>query len=114
MRNVLFSVGPKSFLTSLSSTSTASPHTTGTTNTTNNILNDTALSVLSVENGDLRLFFQDSAGLIKESYYTQSTGKWVAAVDDIVATNAKKNTPLASYYYSAPFGTSAVSDRIPQ
>lgn len=68
--------------------STPSPH---------GLLNDTPVAVVALDKGDKRLFFQESSGSIREALYTSSTGQWVADVNNVVASDAKKATPLAAF-----------------
>lgn len=68
--------------------STPSPH---------GLLNDTSVAVVALDKGDKRLFFQESSGSIREALYTSSTGQWVADVNSVIASDAKKATPLAAF-----------------
>ena len=46
--------------------------------------------------GDKRLFFQEGSGNIRESLYAQSTSSWTSDINNIVATDARNNTPLVA------------------
>lgn len=60
------------------------------------ILNDTSVASLALSNGDRRLFFQEASGLIRQAFYSASTGGWRADTSYIVASDAKNHTPLAA------------------
>ena len=60
------------------------------------IFNDTSIAVVALGNGDKRLLYQENTGSIREAIYTSSTRQWVSDVNNVVATNAKNNTPMAA------------------
>ncbi|KAL2042780.1 hypothetical protein N7G274_004539 [Stereocaulon virgatum] len=60
------------------------------------VFNDSSLAIVSLGNGDKRLMYQENTGNIREAIYVASTRQWTSDINNIVATNAKKNTPLAA------------------
>jgi hypothetical protein len=59
-------------------------------------LDDTSVAVVSLANGDRRMFFQEASGSIRESLFTSSTGQWTSDVANIVASDAMNFTPIAA------------------
>ena len=59
------------------------------------ILNDTSIAALGLPNGNRQLFFQDLSGAIRQAIYSINSRGWRADVEYVVASDAKKNTPLA-------------------
>lgn len=60
------------------------------------VFNDSSLAIVSLGNGDKRLMYQENTGNIREALYAASTKKWTSDINNIVATNARDNTPLAA------------------
>ena len=60
------------------------------------IYNDSSVSIVILGDGDKRLFFQEGSGNIRESLFTQSTSSWTSDINNIVATDARNNTPLVA------------------
>ncbi|CAD6576831.1 MAG: hypothetical protein ASARMPRED_007895 [Alectoria sarmentosa] len=46
--------------------------------------------------GDKRLLFQEGTGNIREALFTQASNSWTSDINNIVATDARNNTPLAA------------------
>ncbi|MCJ1382359.1 hypothetical protein MMC17_005472 [Xylographa soralifera] len=61
------------------------------------ILNDTSVAAVTLTNGDQRLFFQDTSGAIRESIYNFAADQWEADTGNIIATDARNNTPIATF-----------------
>ena len=60
------------------------------------ITNDSSVAVVALGNGDKRLLYQENTGSIREALFSASTQQWTSNVNNIVATNAKAETPLAA------------------
>ena len=56
--------------------------------------------------------FQENTGNIREALYTASTKQWTSDINNIVATNAKNNTPLATLLVNST-GTPFAADTGP-
>ena len=56
--------------------------------------------------------YQENTGNIREALYTASTKEWISDVNNIVATNAKNNTPLAALLVNST-GTPFAADTGP-
>lgn len=54
------------------------------------------MAAVSLSTGDKRFFFQDNSGVLREALYTSATKTWAADVGNMVANNAKNNTPIAA------------------
>lgn len=76
------------------------------------ILNDTSVAVVALGDGDKRLLYQENTGSIREAIYTASSNSWTSDVNNIVATNAKNNTPLAALLVNST-GTPFAADTGP-
>ena len=78
--------------------SVSSPAGTSTSNASlpHGIFNDSSVSIVALGNGDKRLLFQEGSGSIRESLFTQSANSWSSDINNIVATDARNNTPLAA------------------
>ena len=59
------------------------------------ILDDTSIAALALPNGDRRVFFQDLSGVIRQAFFSATTGEWRADVNYLVASDAKNHTPIA-------------------
>ena len=60
------------------------------------IFNDSSVAVVALGTGDRRLLFQEGTGSIREALFTQSANSWRTDINNIVATDARNNTPLAA------------------
>ena len=60
-------------------------------------MNDISIAAVTLTNGDRRLFFQDTSGAIRESIYSFAADQWEADIGNIVATDARNNTPIATF-----------------
>ena len=60
------------------------------------IYNDSSVSIVVLGDGDKRLLFQEGTGNIREALFTQSADSWTSDINNIVATDARNNTPLAA------------------
>ena len=60
------------------------------------IYNDSSVSIVILGDGDKRLLFQEGSGNIRESLFAQSTNSWTSDINNIVATDARNNTPLVA------------------
>ena len=67
-----------------------------TTNLPHGITNGSSIAAVALGTGDKRLLYQENTGSIREAIYTASTKTWTSNINNIVATNAKNNTPLAA------------------
>lgn len=56
---------------------------------------NTSAAVVKLSNGNRHLFFQKHGGIITQAIYKSSIGQWDAATGEIVASDARKHTPLA-------------------
>lgn len=65
------------------------------------ILNGTALSALSLPNGNRTVFFQEETGDIRQISSSSQAGIWAAnrTLSDPIAFDARKNTPLTAISY---------------
>ena len=88
------------------------------TNSTSNsalphgVYNDSSVSIVALGDGDKRLLFQEGTGNIREALFTQSANSWTSDIDNIVATDARNNTPLAAVLVNST-GTSFADDTGP-
>ena len=83
-------------LLTLSSTSSSSANTTSIASLPHEIYNDSSVSIVALGDGDKRLLFQEGSGNIREALFTQSANLWTSNINNIVATDARNNTPLAA------------------
>ncbi|MCJ1279240.1 hypothetical protein MMC21_007064 [Puttea exsequens] len=81
---------------SSSSSSTAPPSSPQEANLPHGIFNDSSIAIVALGTGDKRMLYQENTGNIREAIYTASTKQWVSDVNNIVATNARNDTPLAA------------------
>lgn len=51
---------------------------------------------MALGDGDKRLLFQEGTGSIREALFTQSGNVWRSDINNVVATDARNNTPLAA------------------
>lgn len=70
-----------------STSNTSSPH---------EIFNDSSVAIVALGDGDKRLLFQEGTGSIREALFTQSANIWRSDINNVVATDARNNTPLAA------------------
>ncbi|CAF9911040.1 hypothetical protein IMSHALPRED_009905 [Imshaugia aleurites] len=91
-------VGLTRHKSSKSSSSTSSPAPSSASNSTlpHGIYNDSSISIVALGDGDQRLLFQEGTGNIREALFTQSANSWTSDINNIVATDARNNTPLAA------------------
>ncbi len=82
-------------LLTLSSTSSSSANVTSNA-LPHGIYNDSSVSIVALGDGDKRLLFQEGTGNIREALFTQSANLWTSDINNIVATDARNNTPLAA------------------
>ena len=71
-------------------------------------MDDTSLAIVALDSGDKRLFTQEDSGNIREALFDTSTKEWTSDVNNIVATNARNNTPVVAFQVNAT-GTSEES-----
>ena len=60
------------------------------------IFNDSSVAVVALGDGDKRLLFQEGTGSIREALFTQSANSWRSDINNVVATDARNNTPLVA------------------
>ncbi|KAL9066904.1 MAG: hypothetical protein Q9161_007236 [Pseudevernia consocians] len=91
-------VGLTRHKSSKSSTSSPSSAANSTSNASlpHGIYNDSSVSIVALGDGDKRLLFQEGTGNIREALFTQSANSWTSDINNIVATDARNNTPLAA------------------
>ncbi|MCJ1433832.1 hypothetical protein MMC27_003197 [Xylographa pallens] len=80
--------------TTTTTLSTSSPTASPTIHT---ILNNTSIAAVTLTNGDRRFFFQDTSGAIRESLYSFAADQWETDTSNIIATDARNNTPIATF-----------------
>lgn len=85
----------ESLLTLPSTASTASGSSLNTS-LPHGIYNDSSVTIVALGDGDRRLLFQEGTGSIREALFTQSANSWRTDINNIVATDARNNTPLAA------------------
>lgn len=75
-----------------------SPAANPTSNTSlpHEIFNDSSVAIVALGDGDKRLLFQEGTGSIREALFTQSANIWRSDINNVVATDARNNTPLAA------------------
>ena len=83
-------------LLTLYSASPPAANSTSNTSLPHGIFNDSSVAIVALGDGDKRLLFQEGTGSIRESLFTQSANTWKSDVNNIVATDARNNTPLAA------------------
>lgn len=83
-------------LLTLSSAPSAAANSTSNALLPHGIYNDSSLSIVVLGDGDKRLLFQEGTGSIREALFTQSADSWTSDINNIVATDARNNTPLAA------------------
>ncbi|KAL6721965.1 hypothetical protein ACLMJK_001070 [Lecanora helva] len=76
------------------------------------IANDSSVAVVALGSGDKRLLYQENTGNIREALFSASTKQWTSNVNNIVATNAKGNTPLSALLVNST-GTPFAADTGP-
>ncbi|KAM0800040.1 hypothetical protein BDR22DRAFT_852673 [Usnea florida] len=79
-----------------SSSSSSAANSTANAILPHGIYNDSSVSIVILGDGDKRLFFQEGSGNIRESLFAQSTSSWTSDINNIVATDARNNTPLVA------------------
>lgn len=80
----------------LSSSSSSTVNSTPNASLPHGIYNDSSVSIVALGDGDKRLLFQEGAGNIREAIFSQSASSWTSDVSNVVATDARNNTPLAA------------------
>ena len=60
-------------------------------------MNDTSVAIVASVTGDKHLLFQENSGSIRQALYDPSNKQWTSDVNNIVATNAKNNTPIVAF-----------------
>ena len=83
-------------LLTLSSAPSAAANSTSNALLPHGIYNDSSVSIVVLGTGDKRLLFQEGTGNIREALFTQSADSWTSDINNIVATDARNNTPLAA------------------
>ena len=83
-------------LLTLSSAPSAAANSTSNALLPHGIYNDSSVSIVALGDGDKRLLFQEGTGNIREALFTQSANSWTSDINNIVATDARNNTPLAA------------------
>ena len=86
----------KILLLTLSSTSIPAANSTSNASLPHTIFNDSSVAIVALGDGDKRLLFQEGSGSIREALFTQSGNSWRSDINNIVATDARNNTPLAA------------------
>ena len=98
----------------VSSSSSASSAANSTSNVAlpHGIYNDSSVSIVALGDGDKRLLFQEGTGSIREALFTQSANSWTSDINNVVATDARNNTPLAALLVNST-GTPFAADTGP-
>ena len=99
-------------LLTLSSTSSLAANSTSIAALPHGIYNDSSVSIVALGDGDKRLLFQEGTGDIREALFTQSTSSWTSDINNVVATDARNNTPLAALLVNST-GTPFAADTGP-
>ncbi|CAF9936022.1 MAG: hypothetical protein ALECFALPRED_006664 [Alectoria fallacina] len=86
----------KSSDSSSSSASSFAANSTSNGSLPHGIYNDSSVSVVALGDGDKRLLFQEGTGNIREALFSQSASSWTSDINNVVATDARNNTPLAA------------------
>ena len=68
--------------------------------------------MVALGDGDKRLLFQEGTGNIREALFTQSANSWTSDINNVVATDARNNTPLAALLVNST-GTPFAADTGP-
>ena len=68
---------------------------------TGEILNDSSIAVVTLQNNDRRLFYQNQTGIVKQALYLTAVNHWDAALSFVVTSDARNHTPLAALSISA-------------
>lgn len=91
-------VGLTRHKSSKSSTSTSPLVANSTSNASlpHGIYNDSSVSIVALGDGDKRLLFQEGTGNIREALFSQSANSWTSDINNVVAADARNNTPLAA------------------
>ncbi|KAL8792900.1 MAG: hypothetical protein Q9195_004477 [Heterodermia aff. obscurata] len=60
-------------------------------------MDDTSVAIVASATGDKHLLFQENSGSIRQALYDNSTKQWTSDINNIVATNAKNDTPIVAF-----------------
>ena len=90
------SAGDWNHLLTLSISASTASSSTSNTSLPHGIFNDSSVTIVALGDGDRRLLFQEGTGSIREALFTQSANSWRTDINNIVATDARNNTPLAA------------------
>ena len=60
-------------------------------------MDDTSVAIVASDNGDKHLLFQENSGSIRQALYDPSNKQWTSDVNNVVATNAKNDTPIVAF-----------------
>ena len=88
--------GVAKWLLTISSSPSSAANSTSNASLPHGIYNDSSVSIVALGDGDKRLLFQEGTGNIREALFTQSANSWTSDINNIVATDARNNTPLAA------------------
>ena len=82
-----------------SSASSVPTPTPGASNSSlpHGLMNDTSVAIVASDNGDKHLLFQENSGTIRQALYDSPNKQWTSDVNNIVATNAKNDTPIVAF-----------------
>lgn len=105
-------VGLTRHKSSKSSTSSSAANSTSNAALPHGIYNDSSVSMVALGDGDKRLLFQEGTGNIREALFTQSANSWTSDINNVVATDARNNTPLAALLVNST-GTPFAADTGP-
>lgn len=60
-------------------------------------MDDTSVAIVASDNGDKHLLFQENSGSIRQALYDPSNKQWTSDVNNVVATNARNDTPIVAF-----------------
>ena len=61
------------------------------------LMDETSVAIVASDTGDKHLLFQENSGSIRQALYDPSSKQWTSDVNNIVATNAKNDTPIVAF-----------------
>lgn len=63
------------------------------------ILSDSSIAAAVTSEGNKHFMFQDSAGLLRDAFYSTTTQTWTSTDHFVIPGNARNNSPLAAIIY---------------
>ena len=82
---------------SQSSSASSVPTPTPGASLPHGLVDDTSVAIVASGSGDKHLLFQENSGSIRQALYDSSSKQWTSDVNNIVATNAKNDTPIVAF-----------------